>query len=107
MEYVQLYFVPNWRMLSLEEDVMAIRTLFLCAQGLSRAYLAASLLTAVADNRFDVWATPTQDEHGLRLSQQVLQEQGIAPIAADRLIQPTFEMRWDEGIVLCNGAADT
>jgi hypothetical protein len=50
--------------------------------------------------------TPTQDVHGRSLAERVLHEQGIALIAPDHLVQPTFGMQWDEGIVLCSGATD-
>jgi hypothetical protein len=86
---------------------MAGRVVFLCAQGSSRAYLAASLLMATAGDRFDAWATPTQEKQGLQIAQFVLQEQGLALLPAHHLIVPTFSMRWDQGIVLCSGATDT
>lgn len=86
---------------------MASRLLFLCAQGSSRALLAASLLSGQAGNRWEAWCSPTRDEPGRALAQQVLFEQGIDPISPDRHIQPAFGMRWDQGIVLCSGAADT
>jgi hypothetical protein len=85
---------------------MASRLLFLCARESSRALLAASVLNAQADNRWEVWSSPTQDEQGRTLAQQVLYEQGFVPISPDRLIQPTFGIRWNEGIVLCSSAAD-
>lgn len=85
---------------------MAIRLLFLCALGSSRALLAASILEAMAAREYDVWSTPPTSEHERLLVEQVLHEQTIAPLSSDHLIQPTFGMRWDEGIVLCSGAAD-
>lgn len=69
--------------------------------------LAASLLLAQAAKRWEVWSTPTLDEHGMTLAVQVLHELGIPLMGSDHLIQPTFGMRWDEGIVLCSGATDT
>lgn len=86
---------------------MTRRLLFLCARSSSRAYLAASMLAAIAATPFEVWATPTLEKQGLVLAEQVLQERGIQPIARDHLVQPTFGMHWDEGIVLCSGATDT
>jgi protein-tyrosine-phosphatase len=86
---------------------MKSRILFLCARGSSRALLAASILASKASDRYDVWSTPTQDELGSTLAEQVLQEQHIPLLSLDHFIQPTFGMRWDEGIVLCSGAADT
>ena len=86
---------------------MTRRILFFCARSSSRAYLAASLLAAIDATPFEVWATPTQEKQGLVLAEQVLQEQGIQPIASNHLVQPAFGMHWDEGIVLCSGATDT
>ena len=86
---------------------MTSRILFLCARGSSRSLLAASMLAAKAGDRYDVWSTLTQDEHGRTLAEQVLREQQIPLLAPDHFIQPTFGMQWDEGIVLCSGAADT
>lgn len=83
------------------------RILFLCARASSRSLLAASILSAQAGSRWEIWSTPTQDGHGKWLAEQVLHEQGMPLISADRLIEPTFGMRWDEGVVLCSGAADT
>jgi protein-tyrosine-phosphatase len=86
--------------------MVAARILFLCARGSSRSLIAASLLTAQAGNRWEVWSTPTQEAAGLQLAEQVLREQGIALISPNFLIQPGFSMRWEEGIILCSGAAD-
>lgn len=86
---------------------MIARTMFLCARGSSRSILAASLLAAHADERWEAWETPTLDEQGRLLAEQVLRERGIAPIPSAHLIQPTFGMIWDEGVVLCSGATDT
>ena len=86
---------------------MTSRILFLCARGSSRSLLVASMLANTANDRYDVWSTPTQDEHGCMLAEQVLHEQHVPLLAPDHFILPTFGMRWDEGIVLCSGAADT
>ena len=86
---------------------MTARILFLCAQGSSRALLAASLLHAQGAAQWEVWSTPPSEEQGKSLVEQVLQEQGIALLPPDRLIQPAFGQRWEQGIVLCSGAADT
>jgi len=86
---------------------MAPRILFLCARASSRSLIAASLLTAQAGNHWEVWSSPTHDAPGLQMAEHVLREQGIALIAPGFLIQPTFGMRWDEGIILCSGAAET
>ncbi len=86
---------------------MIVRLLFLCSLGSSRALLAASILEALAGSQYDVWSTLTDDEQGRILAEQVLHEQGIPLLASDHLIEPTFGMQWDEGIVLCSGAAET
>lgn len=86
---------------------MTARIFFLCARGSSRSLLAASILAANASGRYDIWSTPTQDEQGQIMAKQVLQEQGIPLLSSEHVIQPTFGMRWDEGIVLCSGMADT
>ena len=86
---------------------MTERLLFLCSLGSSRALLAASILEALAGSQYDVWSTPTDDEQGCILVERVLLEQGIPLLASHHLIQPTFGMRWDEGIILCSGAADS
>jgi protein-tyrosine-phosphatase len=83
------------------------RLLFVCAQGSSRALLAASLLHARAADRWEVWCTPTADQHGYALAEQVLREQGSAPLAFERLIHPTSGMVWEEVIILCSGATDS
>ncbi len=86
---------------------MKARILFLCALRSSRSMLAASLLLAQDASHWEVFSTPSQDEQGRILAEQVLHEQGIASIAPDRLIQPVYGMHWDEGVVLCSGATAT
>ncbi len=86
---------------------MASRLFFLCARGSGRALLAASLLQSTAGNRFEIWSAPTQDIQEQTLIERLLQEQGIDLLASDHLTQPTFGLRWDEGIILCSGLAAT
>jgi hypothetical protein len=86
---------------------MIARLLFLCARGSGRALLTASLLQAIAGDRFDVWSTPPQDAQESALVERILQEQDVALLAADHLVQPVFGMHWDEGIILCSGSSDT
>jgi hypothetical protein len=86
---------------------MASRLLFLCARGSGRALLAASLLQSTTGNRFDIWSSPPQDTQEQALIERILQEQGITLLASDHLIQPTFGLRWDEGIILCGGLTAT
>jgi hypothetical protein len=90
-----------------EGDTMKARILFVCAKGSSRSMLAASLLLAEAAHHLEVFSTPSRDEQGLILAEQVLHELGISCIAPNRLIQPFYGMHWEEGIVLCSGATDT
>lgn len=86
---------------------MTTRILFLCAQRSGRALLAASLLHAQDPSRWEVWSTPAHNDQEKSKVLQVLQEQGIALLPEDRLIQPTFGLHWDEGIILCSGLTDT
>ena len=86
---------------------MASRLLFLCALRSSRALLAASMLEALAHGRYDVWSTPAGDAREHPLVERVLLEQGIPLLTPGHLIRPTPGMHWDEGVVLCSGAAAT
>jgi len=86
---------------------MIARIFFLCAQESSRALLAASLLQAQEAMSWEAWCTPSRDEWGNSLVEQVLKEQSIPLLSPDRVIQPAFGMHWDEGVVLCSGAAAT
>ena len=86
---------------------MVARLHFLCASSSPRALLAASILNAQAPGHWDAWSSPTQDQQGLALAEQVLQEHAIPLISPDRIIQPTFGMRWNEGIILCSGNTTT
>jgi len=86
---------------------MASRLFVLCARGSGRALLAASLLQSTAGNRFEIWSAPAQHTQEQALIEGLLQEQGVAPLAPDHLMQPTSGLRWDEGIILCSGLAAT
>ena len=86
---------------------MASRLLFLCARGSGRALLAASLLQSTAGNCFAIWSSPVHDTQEYALVERLLQEQGVALLASEHLIQPTFGLRWDEGIILCSGLTAT
>lgn len=81
--------------------------LFVCAQRSSRALLAGSLLQAKMADRWEVWSTPTADQQGQALAEQVLREQGSTPLPAERLIHPTSGMVWEEVIILCSGATES
>jgi hypothetical protein len=86
---------------------MASRLFFLCARGSGRALLAASLLQSTAQNRFEIWSSPPQESQEQVLVERLLQEQGVAPLPPSHLIQPTFGLHWDEGIILCSGLTAT
>ena len=86
---------------------MASRLFFLCARGSGRALLAASLLHSTAGERFEIWSSPTHHAQEYALIERLLQEQSVVPLALDHLIQPTFGLRWDEGIILCSGLTAT
>jgi hypothetical protein len=90
-----------------ERRLYGFASFFLCARSSGRALLAASLLQSMAENRFEIWSTPTQDIQDYSLIEHVLQEQGVTLLAPDRLIRPAFGLRWDEGIILCSGLTDT
>ena len=80
-----------------------VRILFLCAQSSGRALLAASLLHVMGARGWEAWSTPPHEDQETRLVEQVLQEQGMTFLPADRLIQPAFGQQWEQGIVLCSG----
>jgi hypothetical protein len=86
---------------------MTARLLFLCAQGSGRALLAASLLHALSASQWEAWSTPPREEQEKHLLEQVLQEQDMPLLPSDRMIQPMFGLRWEQGIVLCSGGTDT
>jgi protein-tyrosine-phosphatase len=89
---------------------MTARILFLCAQGSHRALLAASLLHAKYAAQWEAWSTPPlllQHTLQQQVVEQVLQEQGLSLLPADRLIQPSFGQQWEQGIVLCSGGTVT
>jgi hypothetical protein len=86
---------------------MASRLFFLCASGSGRALLAASLLQSTAGYRFEIWSAPAHNAQEQALIEGLLQEQGVPLLTSDHLIQPTFGLRWDEGIILCSGLSAT
>jgi hypothetical protein len=86
---------------------MPLRLLFLCASGSGRALMAASLLQSVSANRFEIWSTPIQHVQEQVLVETTLQEQAIALLSPDRIIQPRFGLQWDEGVILCSGKVYT
>jgi hypothetical protein len=84
------------------------RLLFLCAHRSIRALMAASLLMARTRGPWDIWRTPAsgaQEEQ--ELARQVLDEMGILLLPSSQETEPSFGLRWDEGIILCSGLSDT
>ena len=86
---------------------MPARLLFVCARGSGRALLAASLVDVQEPAKWEAWCSPPQDKQDVLLATRVLRENGLTPLPVERFIQPTFGMRWDEGIILCSGDTDT
>ncbi len=81
--------------------------LFLCAHRSVREIMAASLLTAQAHEEWDIWIAPgTFVVEDVALACQVLNEVHIPFLSSPQTAEPSFERSWDEGIVLCSGAAD-
>ena len=83
------------------------RILFLCALASPRSLMAASVLTALARETWDIWCTPiTSHAQDINLVQQVLDESSIPFLLAPQITEPRFDLVWDTGVVLCSGAAD-
>ena len=86
---------------------MKKRILFLCAQRSARSLMAASILSHQGHAQWDIWSTPSHSTQELALTQQILEEIGIPLLASPQIIEPSFGLRWDEGIILCSGMTDT
>ncbi len=83
------------------------RILFLCAHRSVREIMAASLLAAQAFVEWDIWIAPgTFGAQEIALVRRVLDEIHIPLLSPFQIAEPSFDRSWDEGIVLCNGAAD-
>jgi len=83
------------------------RVLFLCAQHSVRELMAASLLTAQEPRVWDIWIAPASwSSDGLALARYVLNEIHIPLLTSPQTVEPSFDLTWDEGIVLCSGVAD-
>ena len=83
------------------------RILFLCAQHSARALMAASLLAAQAREAWDIWCTPnTVHAQDIDLVRQVLDESLVPLLPVAQIAEAHFSLAWDEGIVLCSGAAN-
>jgi hypothetical protein len=69
--------------------------------------MAASLLAAQTPAAWDIWVAPGPFAvEDIALARQVLEEIHIPLISSPQTAEPSFNHSWDEGIVLCNGAAD-
>ncbi|GHO84245.1 hypothetical protein [Dictyobacter formicarum] len=83
------------------------RILFLCAHRSVRELIAASLLTAYEREQWDIWIAPASFQDGaIEMVRQVLDEVHIPLLAVPQMAEPTVDRSWDEGVVLCSGAAD-
>ena len=69
--------------------------------------MAASILSYKGQTQWDIWSTPTHGTQKLALTQQILEEIGIPLLASPQITEPSFGLRWDEGIILCSGMTDT
>ena len=85
------------------------RIFFLCAYRSIRGLMAASILAAQTPNEWDIWIAPetftTQD---IVLVRQVFDEVHIPLLTSPQTAEPSFDQAFtfDEGVVLCSGAAD-
>ena len=83
------------------------RVLFLCAKRSVRALMAASLLAAHEEQRWDIWIAPGPfPADGVALARLALVEKGIPWLSCPQTTEPSVNRTWDEGIVLCSGATD-
>ncbi len=83
------------------------RILFLCAYRSVREIMAASLLAAQASVEWDIWIVPgTFGTEEVALVRRVLDEIHIPLLSPLHIAELSFDRSWDEGIVLCSGAAD-
>jgi hypothetical protein len=68
--------------------------------------MAASLLAEHVDE-WDIWNTAATFEiQDVDLVRQVLTEVGVPLLLSPQTAEPSFALSWDEGVVLCSGAAD-
>ena len=83
------------------------RLLFLCVRRSVRELMAASLLAAQEQDVWDIWVAPASvPADAVALARQVLDEVHVPLLASPQTAEPSFDRVWDEGIVLCSGAAD-
>lgn len=83
------------------------RILFLCAHRSVRGLMAASLLVAYGQEAWDVWSAPASfKSEQMDLVLQALDEVQVPLLSAPQTAEPSFGLSWDEGIVLCSGAAN-
>ena len=83
------------------------RIFFLCAHRSIRELMAASLLAAQTRALWDIWIAPgTFAAQDVAQVYQVLDEIHLPLLLSPQTAEPSFGLFWDEGIVLCSGAAD-
>lgn len=83
------------------------RILFLCAQRSVRELMAASLLAIHKQEAWDIWIAPAPfPSKEIEIVRQILAEVHVPLLFPLQTAEPSFERTWDEGIVLCSGAAD-
>ncbi len=86
---------------------MSKRVLFVCAHGSVRSLMAASILTFQGHEQWETWSTPVRDTNASTLARRVLEEREIPLLESPQIAEPIPGIRWDEGVILCSGIADT
>lgn len=83
------------------------RILFLCAHRSVRELMVASLLAAQAPHEWDIWIAPgTFPAQETAFVRHILDEVHMPLLSSLQTAEPSFDYSWDEGVVLCSGAAD-
>lgn len=86
---------------------MSKRVLFVCAHSSVRSLMAASILTFQGHEQWETWSTPVRDTNASTLARRVLEELEIPLLESPQIAEPIPGIRWDEGVILCSGIADT
>jgi hypothetical protein len=89
------------------QEKMKKRILFLCAQRSVRSQMAESILTFRGHAQWDIWSTPIHESQERTFALKILEEIGIPLVETPQTTEPYFGLRWDEGVILCSGMADT
>lgn len=83
------------------------RLFLLCAHRSVREIMAASLIAAYARDEWDIWMAPGHvEKQEMDLVRHVLNEIHIPLLDSPHTIEPSFDLSWDEGIVICDGATN-